>query len=176
MRPQKNAETQGVRTTCVPAQTDLTACPACGSGRLICVTGISIDGCTACLRFWERLPPGEPYLRDGEPLPFRTPCDNCAFRGKSPERTDEEKWDDLMLMLAHGGEFYCHKGVPFEYHLGETYEKDFLYPRVTRTATVEGVSHEYQGYDTERMRLCRGFLNRFVPGRQRGESDELMLP
>ena len=59
----------------------------------------------------------------------------------------------------------AHKGVPFEYHLGETYEKDFLYPRVTRTATVEGQTHEYQGYDTERMRLCRGFLNRFVPGR-----------
>lgn len=146
-------------------RTDLAACPACGSPSLVCVVAISIDGCVDCLRFWERLPAGEPYLTDGEPMPFRIPCDNCAFRGQSPERTDTEKWDDLMLRLAHGAEFYCHKGVPFEYHLGETREKDFLYPRVKRSATVDGTAHEYEGYDTEHMRLCRGFLNRFVPGR-----------
>lgn len=149
----------------------LQACPNCASIALVCVlpAHLGLDGCVEGLKFWERLPAGEPYTTDGEQLPFEQPCDNCAFRGRSPERTDKERWDDLMLSLAHGGEFYCHKAVPFAFTVGEPLqvEKPFEFPKVDKVATIrfdniKQASHAYQGYDTERMRLCRGFLNRFV--------------
>lgn len=72
-----------------------------------------------------------------------------------------------MLSLAHGGEFYCHKGVPFRIAFDEAakgcqIEKDFEYPKVPCTAEVAGQTIPYNGYDRDRMRLCRGFLNQFV--------------
>lgn len=144
-------------------QEDLTACPSCGSSRLVSMLGMGFDGCLGCQRFWERLPPGEPYQLDGEPMPFKTPCDNCAFRGKSQERSDPEHWDSLLLSFAHGGEFYCHKGVPMEFDPKTREVKEWLYPRVERTVEFAGQKHTYPGYDTERMRLCRGFLNAYIP-------------
>lgn len=157
------------RAPYVRQEKGLEVCPSCGSGRLICLLGVDLDGCCECLRFWERLPAGEPYLVDGEQLPFKTPCDNCAFRGKSPERLDGDRWEGLMLSLAHGGEFYCHKGVPFKVAFDEagkvargeqaTIEKEFEYPKVPCTAGQTTI--RYNGYDRDRMRLCRGFLNQF---------------
>lgn len=146
----------------------MSTCPTCGSDRLACVLPrkVQIDCCLECMKFWERLPDGEPYLTDGEQLPFKIPCDNCAFRGKSQERTDKERWDDLMLQLAHGGEFYCHKAVPFSFKLGDPAgeKKGFEFPMIKRTAIVGDVTHEYEAYDKDRMRMCRGWLNRFVGG------------
>lgn len=155
-------------TSYVRDDRDLSACPNCGSGALVSVLPgrLCIDGCVGCMKFWERLPAGEPYTTDGEQLPFEVPCDNCAFRGKSEERTDKERWDDLMLQLAHGGEFYCHKAVPFSFRIGDEagQPKAFEFPMVDKTATIEGQTHRYRGYEVDRMRLCRGFLNRFVGG------------
>lgn len=148
--------TSGVRT-------DLTACPACGSGRLVSVLGTDMGGCLSCMKFWERLPAGEPYLVDGEPMPFRLPCDNCAFRGKSPERLDPDTWMSLMLSLANGGEFYCHKATPFVYLAGQTVVKNWEHPKKRVTVDLAGECVETEVYDRERMRLCRGFLNAFVP-------------
>lgn len=54
------------RPAYVRQECDLTVCPSCGSGRLICLVGVDLDGCIECLRFWERLPAGESYLVDGE--------------------------------------------------------------------------------------------------------------
>lgn len=145
---------------------DLTACPACGSGRLVSVLPgrLHLDGCVECLKFWERLPEGEPYTTDGEQLAFKVPCDNCAFRGKSPERSDRDGWEALMLSLAHGGEFYCHKAVPFT--PGEAGEgKAFEFPRIEtpREISLGGVTFSAPGgYDKDRMRMCRGWLNQFV--------------
>jgi len=157
--------------THVSVKLDLTACPACGSVEIACLVPrhIELDGCISCLKFWERLPAGEPYTTDGEQMPFTKPCNNCAFRGKSPERQDADTWESLMLSLMNGGEFYCHKAVPFAYTPGEPVQvlKEFEFPKIEKTVklpigTLKGVSHRYQGYDTERMRLCRSFLNQFV--------------
>jgi hypothetical protein len=121
-----------------------------------------------CYRCWERLPPGEPFLVDGEMLAFKVPCDNCAFRGNSPERQDRERWAELQQTLAHGAEFYCHKGVLSKASLeelvagGPDARMAFDFPQIERTADIEGTCVHYQSYDRERMRPCRGYLNAFV--------------
>lgn len=150
---------------------DLVACPSCGSGRIACVLGLSVDRldfCMKCHRVWEPVPAGEPYTRDGEQLAFRVPCDNCAFRGDSTERADADGWTYLQQMLAGGGQFYCHKAVPFKVvnDLGEAAvapgDRGFEFPRVARTVDLAGICHPYQDYDRGRMRLCRGYLNAHI--------------
>lgn len=146
----------------------LTACPACNSHEIGCVLGTDLDICMACHRCWERLRPQDPFLVDGEMLPFKTPCDNCAFRGKSEERQDRERWGELQQTLALGGEFYCHKGVPMKASVEEIAagapdsRMAFDFPMQTRSVDIEGKCHPYQTYDRERMRPCRGYLNAFV--------------
>jgi hypothetical protein len=155
----------------MPDPRDLEACPACGSGRIACVLGLKdrLDFCMQCQRVWEPIPLDEPYTLDGEQLPFQVPCDNCAFRGNSPERAQEEGefWKHLQLELAYGGQFYCHKGVPFSVVDGSTglvdpTDRGFEFPRIQKSADIAGKCHPYQAYDTERMRLCRGYLNAHV--------------
>ena len=156
----------------IPDDQDLTACPGCGSGRLLCMVGTDadLDLCADCGHAWERLPPGEPYTTDGEQLPFAIPCDNCAFRGGSAERADPDAWAALQHILAveNGGRFYCHKAVPFavmdqtKTRINAAGECGFIFPRKAASVTVEGKAHAYQQYDTERMRLCRGYLNAHV--------------
>ncbi len=149
---------------------DLEACPSCSSGRLACIMPrrMELDMCLKCLLVWERLPPGEPHTVDGEQLPFAVPCDNCAFRGGSAERLKEggEYWRDLQQMLAFGGQFYCHKAVPFR-AIGadgvptEGERSSFEFPKKEATVDLGGECKPYQRYDTDRMRLCRGYLNKF---------------
>jgi hypothetical protein len=151
-----------------PDERILEACPSCGSGRICCVIGLDFDFCMKCHRIWERLDPKEAYTIDGEQMAFHTPCDNCAFRGDSPERKDKEGWKHLQAMLNGGGEFYCHKGVPFNVMNAdgtgpvEAGDRAFLFPRKEGNVDIVGVCKPYQRYDTERMRLCRGYLNAHV--------------
>jgi len=145
----------------------LEACPVCGSGRLLCILGLDLDLCLDCKRCWERLRPEDPYTVDGEMMAFTTPCDNCAFRGGSPERADTESWQYLQNTLARGGAFYCHKGVPFKQDpvTGVPIiagKNEFDFPRKTASIDLGGAAHPYQWYDQERMRLCRGYLNAHV--------------
>jgi hypothetical protein len=137
------------------SETPITHCPGCGSDRIVEFTEPRYGACRVCLLAWEPLPPGEPYLVDGEMMPFEKPCDNCAFRGKSTERANEDYWTSLQMSLAHGGQFFCHKGVPFKIgnEKGEpNYDaRGFEYPK-----KADG------SYDQTRMRLCRGYLNEFV--------------
>jgi hypothetical protein len=147
---------------------DLEACPACGSGRLSCVVGTRLDMCVTCLKCWERLPAGEPYTVDGEMLSFKLPCDTCAYRGNSDERLDPEAWNVLQLQLAHGGKFYCHKGVPFDAAKAAANQaQPFEYPRKEAGVRAEGKVYVYQQYDLEHMRLCRGYLNMHILKRMR---------
>jgi hypothetical protein len=141
----------------------LIACPSCGSGRLVCtLPPLIYDACVQCSKVWERLPAGEPLLRDEEMLPFQIPCDNCAFRGKSDERADKEFWAQLQLKLSMGGAFYCHKGVPLKDLKAGLHE--FEFPRVTKTIDVAGECRPYETWDASRMRLCRGYLNQWAAG------------
>src|SRR5579863_1467699 len=143
----------------VPDERPLEACPACGSGRIACVLGLKdrLDFCMQCQKVWEPLPAGEPYTVDGEQLPFKIPCNNCAFRGGSTERKDKDGWKDLQQMLSFGGQFYCHKAVPFNVvnEEGEPAiapgDRGFLFPRKQASADIAGACHPYQAYDTERM-------------------------
>jgi hypothetical protein len=150
----------------VPDERILEACPSCGSGRIACVMHTELDFCMSCHRVWERLPPDEPYTIDGEQLAFNVPCDNCAFRGNSEERADAEGWRYLQNTLARGGEFYCHKGVPFTVKSGaqitDPHSRPFEFPKVTASVDLAGKCHPYQMYDKTRMRLCRGYLNAHV--------------
>lgn len=153
---------------------DQTTCPACGSWRIACTVGTDLDMCVECHACWERVPPGEHFMVDGEVLSFRRPCDNCAFRGKSPERQDKERWDDLQLMLAQGGEFYCHKGVPFAGTAddivagGPGTHMAFEFPQEIKTFDLAGETIPHPVYIREHMRMCRGWLNKFVGGRKDG--------
>jgi len=145
----------------------LESCPNCASGRIACVVGQDFDFCMVCHRIWERLGANEAYTIDGEQMAFKRPCDNCAFRGNSPERQDAEAWKHLQAMLAGGGEFYCHKGVPLKVDVaaiaaGRKPDMGFDFPRKECTVDVAGEAKPYLHYDKERMRLCRGFLNAHI--------------
>jgi hypothetical protein len=151
----------------IPDERILEACPKCGSGRLACVVGQDFDFCMECHRIWERLAPNEAYTIDGEQMAFHIPCDNCAFRGDSLERQDAQGWAELQAMLAGGGEFYCHKGVPLKVDVSalrasRDIDMGFDFPRKTETVDIGGQCHPYLHYDKERMRLCRGYLNAHV--------------
>lgn len=143
---------------------DITACPKCGSGRLSCTIGTDYDVCLECWSVWERLRPEDAYLTDGEQLAFKTPCDNCAFRGNSDERRDAAGWRGLQQELALGGRFYCHKGVPLKQKIDEIKAGaiGFDFPKVQKTIDFAGDTLPYETYDIEQMRLCRGYLNAHV--------------
>lgn len=155
----------------------LEACPACGSHRIACVMHTDLDFCIKCQRVWERLSADEPYTVDDEQMAFSVPCDNCAFRGKSPEREDSERWRDLQWSLEHGGQFFCHKGVPFtavgpDGKSVEVAERNFEFPKRVARLDLAGRCQPYQAYDTNRMRLCRGFLNAHVLPQMKEFADE----
>jgi hypothetical protein len=148
----------------IPDKQILEACPSCQSGRIACVVGLDLDFCMECYRVWERLRDDEPYTIDGEQMAFHVPCDNCAFRGGSQERADPQIWAELQSMLANGGAFYCHKGVPFSMDTSKpgAVMRGFGFPRKPGSVTIEGKSHGYEQYDTQHMRLCRGYLNAHI--------------
>lgn len=140
----------------MPELAGITSCPACGSARIATMPDGKYSFCVACRKAWEPIPCGESFTVDGEPLPFATPCDTCAFRGKSPERRDGDMWDSLQFSLANGGQFYCHKGVPFVVDpaapvVDGAISQPFEYPKKPGG-----------GYDLEHMRICRGYLNQHV--------------
>ncbi len=147
---------------------DQTTCPACASVSIVCVLGLDLDLCLDCHRCWERVNPGEHFMVDGELLPFKKPCDNCAFRGKSEERADRVRWAELQQTLAAGGEFYCHKGVPLQATVEQIRagapdaRLAFDFPQAVKTVDIAGTCYPYPSYVREHMRLCRGFLNKFV--------------
>lgn len=149
---------------------DQLTCPACGSWRLMCTVGTDLDVCLECHKCWERIPPAEHFMVDGEQLSFRRPCDNCAFRGGSAERADPELWQELQMKLAMGGEFYCHKGVPFTATAEEIVaggpgsRMAFDFPQETKTVDIAGTCHPYPTYVRDQMRMCRGWLNKFIRG------------
>lgn len=147
---------------------DLEACPACGSNRIACVLHSDLDFCTQCHKCWERLRAGDAFTIDGEMMSFHTPCDNCAFRGNSEERADREGWSSLQHKLAVGGSFYCHKGVPFNVihpdsnAMVDPGERAFEFPKLVARLDLAGDGTPYKAYDTNRMRLCRGYLNAHI--------------
>ena len=127
-------------------------CPNCGTSevRTIRVHGEKVETLAACLECstsWEPFAVADLVDRDDPYSIFLRPCDNCAFRKDSPERADQQKWDDLMIQIHIGGAaFYCHKGVPIA------------------GADAPGESHvqprtEDGKLDMKRMRLCAGYLN-----------------
>lgn len=154
--------------THVAERQDLVECPKCGSRTVVCVLGTDLDLCLDCHRCWERVGPGEHFMVDGELLPFKKPCDNCAFRGRSEERRDHERWAELQQSLANGAEFYCHKGVPMKATVEEIQagapdaRLAFDFPQTVKTVDIAGQCYPYPSYMREHMRVCRGYLNQFV--------------
>ena len=75
---------------------------------------------------------------------FRRPCDNCAWRKGSPERSDPDKWEHLQQQIHYcGATFYCHKGVPLSDEEGQTHDQ----PKLPNGK-----------HNTKNMRLCAGYL------------------
>lgn len=108
--------------------------------------------CGDCGAAWEPFEEAD-LLDEGEPYSsFVEPCDNCAFRPGSNEQQDADYWKNLIEQLGwpsdfpHSGEFYCHKGVPFDIDV-ENSQVGFDYPK-----------REDGQYDRTRMRYCRGYL------------------
>ncbi|WP_010127469.1 hypothetical protein [Sphingomonas sp. KC8] len=116
--------------------------------------GKAYDGCLACKALWEPLPADAPPDVDGSPQPFRKACDNCAFRRGSPERSDEDGWEGMLIgMAGRESAFYCHKGVPLSqpgdgYVAANGENPGFRYPLM-----ADGKSH-----DLSRLRVCAGFI------------------
>jgi transcription elongation factor Elf1 len=128
-------------------------CPRCKSDKTTTVEQTvttfyakTLEVCGRCGAAWEPFDPAN-LLDVADPHScFTKPCDNCAFLKQSTERADKDGWQALMTNLMAGGRFYCHKGVqvtPGKNH-------GFAYPE-----NPDGK------YNTNRLRLCRGFLNSF---------------
>jgi hypothetical protein len=132
----------------VPNPQPMLACPACGSTRIMSLDGMG--GCADCRKAWYAIPAGEAHTVDGELMPFKKACDDCAFRRGSTERADGYAWAQLQDSLEAGGQFFCHKGVPFTLPKdGEQIE--FEYP------------HGADGKpDRSRLRTCAGYLAAIV--------------
>jgi hypothetical protein len=147
---------------------DQTTCPACSSWRVLCVLGTDLDLCLECHRCWERVDPAEHFMVDGELLSFERPCSNCAFRGNSEERQNRARWAELQQSLGLGHAFYCHKGVPMKATVEEISAGSpdsrlaFDFPEELRSAKIEGKVIPYVAYVPEHMRMCRGYLNKFI--------------
>lgn len=67
-----------------------------------------------------------------------------------------------------GGEFYCHKGVPMKASVEEIAagapeaRMAFDFPEEIKAVDIAGSCYPYPSYVREHMRLCRGFLSKFV--------------
>lgn len=116
------------------------------------------DACIDCNTYWEALPDDHEPIPDEPFFPFSKMCDNCAFRKGSLERKDKDAWNAMMIRLAYGGRFYCHKGVPIK----PESEHGFDYPKKNGT------------HDIEKMRPCRGYLDMIVK-KQMEKSKEAKL-
>jgi hypothetical protein len=91
-------------------------------------------------------------------MPFKEPCDNCAFRPGSPESKDRDGWKALMESLKSGGKFFCHKGVPIKQGKDSSF-KSFEYPmRPLKTESCGPI----EVHDQDSMRMCRGYLNAWI--------------
>lgn len=102
--------------------------------------------CVDCSTIWETFDAAKLADPHDRLSPFKTLCDNCAFRRGSPERGDVEKWEALMERLwLWDGIFYCHKGTPVstDPHDGQSH----VHP-----CAVDGKP------DTKQMRPCAGWL------------------
>ena len=120
-------------------------CPKCGSNNVSKFKQDVTEFFAADLMVCECKAVWEPFEADmlsnaDEALsPFKGPCNNCAFRKDSPERSCPEKWDGIVGQLVYQEKpFYCHKGVPINLNKGEN-EVGFDYPE-----------------DPNSMRLCSG--------------------
>lgn len=110
--------------------------------------------CGNCGAAWEPFDPADAFDGDDPLSSFKHPCNNCAFRKGSPEQSDKENWDGMLLgMAGMGTPFYCHKGV------------------VVAPAAEHGFEYPAGGKDGGKLRLCRGYLNSCVGPRLR--EDEL---
>lgn len=136
-------------------------CPACLGTRVATTTtpdsaqifyGRSITVCGGCGAAWEPIKEEDIWDRDDPACSGREPCDNCAFRPGSPEQADKEKWSALIESLKSGGQFFCHKGVPID----PESEDGFKYPK--REVSI-GEAGTTRIHDTNKLRLCRGYLN-----------------
>lgn len=133
----------------------LPTCPACSSTNVIgnfeaperveFYSTSWFGYCQACKAIWEAPAEYGAVDDDGSLFAFKDPCDNCAFRPGSQEMEDREAWNAMVARLREdGGIFFCHKHVP----IAPESEDGFAYPK-----TPDG------RHDTDRMRICRGFLN-----------------
>jgi hypothetical protein len=134
------------------------SCPKCGSTSILVIhMQDSLESCLSCKAVWESIPCGEKYLRDGEMMPWKDMCDNCAFRRGSPESKNKKEWRALMKRLKSGGKFFCHKGVPMMFSKHGDTNTAFDFPQ-----------KEGGEYDQSRMRLCRGYLNAWIKWTNKG--------
>ena len=127
-------------------------CPLCGSDEIWFVRrhkeqeSEGYAACRDCGILWEPFDPADIWDPDDEYSPFKVPCNNCAFRGDSPERANPEKWANLVAHIESDPYFgfICHKGVPLSFEEGESH----AHPK-----TESGV------VDVSRSRFCRGWMN-----------------
>lgn len=128
-------------------------CPRCGGTDLVAFE--EVMWCIGCGCCWE--PFSESALANPDfPLsPFKSPCNNCAFRKDSPERQDKEKFELLLQNINYrGAVFYCHKGVPLA---DDDSDQTHCHP-----TKPDG------SLDTEKSRICAGYLNQRLSARRNG--------
>ena len=123
-------------------------CPKCASRSTVETNtegGYLIRACVNCKTTWEPFEKSVLLDTDDRYSQFTKPCNNCAFRPGSPERSDPEKWEHLLSTLGwYEGAFYCHKGVPINMES----EDGFDYPK-----TKDGK------HDIRRLRMCSGYVH-----------------
>ena len=122
-------------------------CPACGSAKTFILHARGMEShaaCRECGSMWEPFDPAALCIADDPMSMFKQPCDNCAFRPGSVERSDPEEWKKLRAELRDGiTSFWCHKGVPLSNEPDQSHDQ----PRL-----ADGTP------DIANMRECAGWV------------------
>lgn len=123
-------------------------CPKCGSDKTMSFKNTAVSyysrrmQACACGAVWEPITPAQLSDPENHLSCLKAPCENCAFRDGSPERSDPDQWEHLLQqVMLNGSTFFCHKGVPI---------------RVDETEL--NVGFEYPE-DPKKLRVCRGYAD-----------------
>lgn len=141
------------------------AWPDVGNGGVPCCWGVIHRGPAGC-ECWTPV-----YdLEQAEPRPDAPglcgrPCDGCAFRGGSPERTGDPRMaagpDDLAALVDGNHPFFCHQGmrraVAFQHPSGAVHHPtELTLTAAYRPPIIHGVPYRADGRPAD---LCAGWAH-----------------
>jgi hypothetical protein len=137
--------------------------PDVGNDEVPCCVGSTLDGPAGCTCWVEVYDLDQADITPDAPGLRATPCEDCAYRGGSPERQGADHVagdaDALAVIVARNRPFFCHQGmrrpVAYRHPTGVT----FTPPGPALTAAYRPPQHAGVPYKTDGTPgdLCAGW-------------------